>query len=179
MHFTLSCVLYSMQHGRARLIRMSALFPSSPTPTAACKTTPTASEEGGRRGAAALVVNVELAVNRVPRAVERRRGHQRQNAATVLAGHAAIDFRRRGTEESDHEGAEDEDINNEENGKEKEEVENEEEDQGRQDDDHVDEGETEKREEEQYTSSSKHGGATLTMLLTSSCRDEHNNLVTD
>jgi hypothetical protein len=38
---------------------------------------------------------------------------QRENAATVLAGHAAIDFSRRGRAESDHEGATDEDNDDE------------------------------------------------------------------
>ena len=82
---------------------------------------------------------------------------QRENAATVLAGHAAIDFSRRDSQESDQEGATDEDDEDEDKGVEQpeDEEEQEAEQENDQNDDDVEEEEeeeeTEKRGEEQYT----------------------------
>jgi hypothetical protein len=81
---------------------------------------------------------------------------QRENAATVLAGHAAIDFSRRGPEESDkwHEGATDEDDEDEDEDEAEEEIEDEDEEgevQAHAENGDIDEKEEEKWDEEQYT----------------------------
>ena len=75
---------------------------------------------------------------------------QRENAATVLAGHAAIDFSRRGTNKSDDEGATDEDEQEDEDEEEAED--NEEDNEQKLNDQDVEqaEEEDEKQAEEQY-----------------------------
>ena len=77
---------------------------------------------------------------------------QRENAATVLAGHAAIDFSRRGTDKSDDEGATDEDDQEDEQDDEEEAEDNEEDDEQKLNDQDVEQAEEvdEKQAEEQY-----------------------------
>jgi hypothetical protein len=75
---------------------------------------------------------------------------QRENAATVLAGHAAIDFSRRGPEESNHEGASDEDDNDEEDEEDTEQEEDEEQEEDG-DERRGEEEDEEKQDGQQYT----------------------------
>ena len=82
---------------------------------------------------------------------------QRENAATVLAGHAAIDFSRRGPEKPDiwHEGTTDEDDDDEADDEDEEEETEEEEEEGaeqeRGEDEDIDEKEDGRRDEKQCT----------------------------
>ena len=74
---------------------------------------------------------------------------QRENAATVLAGHAAVDMSRRGSQESDYGGTTDEDDEDED--EDDAEPKDEEEEGEKQEDGQSDEDVEEKEEEQRYT----------------------------